>query len=183
MDLNDFFKEAEEQIIKNNPEKSMQKSLLEALESFKDDYKNTKTATMEELQKFKEGWAKFIPEKVYRGKPIAGSANNVKDTLADISRNKIYNALGPEAKQAYFDYGNLKGIQELGQKAMTGGGLKGGFGSFWSTIGEMALTPVGTIGGQVIYRVGKVVGKGVELIGRPGLLFVKNLFASLLEQE
>lgn len=167
-----FFKEAEQTIIKNNPEKSTQNSLLEALDSFKEDYSKMGEATMKQLQEFKEGWAKFIPEKAYKGKPIAGAANSVKDTLAEVARTKIYNALGPEVKQAYFDYGNLKGIQELGQKAMTGSGLKGGFGGFWSTIKDMAITPIGTIGGQVIYK----AGKGVELFGKPGARIVRDLF-------
>ena len=172
VNMDSFFKTAEDKIIKNNPELSIQKTLLEALESFKEDYAGVKDVALKDLQKFKEGWAKYIPEKAYKGKPIAGAANNVKDILADISRETIYKALGSEAKQAYFDYGNLQGIQELGQKAMTGSGLKGGFGSFWNTVKDMALTPVGTIGGQTIYK----VGQGIQLIGNPGGRIVRDLF-------
>lgn len=172
VDMPTFFKEARQQIIKENPEKSMQKSLLEALDSFKDDYAGVGKVAIKDIQEFKKGWAKTIPEKVYMGKSIAGAANNVKNTLADIARNKIYNALGPEARQAYFDYGNLQGLQELGQKAMTGGKLKGGFGGFWSSIKDMALVPVGTVGGKVLYK----TGQGIEFIGKQGAKSITDLF-------
>ncbi len=166
-----FFKEAEEKIIKENPEKARQGDLLAALEAMKSDYKGVKEVTLEDLQKFKEGWAKFIPEKAWKGKPISGAFNDLKDTLSDMSREKIYSALGPEVKQAYIDYGNLKGIQELGQKAMTGGKLKGGFGGFWNAIKDIAVTPVTTVAGQTIYKVGKLA----EFIGKPGASTVRDI--------
>jgi hypothetical protein len=167
-----FFKEAEQKIKAENPELSRQSDLLTGLKALKDDYKGVKDVTLEQLQSFKEGWAKFVPEKAYKGKPIAGAFNDVKDVLSGMSRDKIYTALGPEVKQAYFDYGNLKAIQEIGQKAMTGGKMKGGFGSFWSAIKDMALTPVATVGGNVIYK----TGNGIQFIGKPGGRAIRDLF-------
>ncbi len=172
VNMNDFFKAAKKEIISGNPEISRQKDLLQALDAMKADYRGIKDVPMKTLQKFKEGWAKFVPEKAYKGKPIAGAFNDVKDVLAGKARNLIYDKLGPEVKQAYFDYGNLKGLQELGQKAMTGSGLKGGFGSFWNTVKDMALVPTGTVGGQVLYK----VGDKIEMYGPPGMKFVKELF-------
>jgi hypothetical protein len=69
-------------------------------------------------------------------------------------------------------YENLKA---LGQKAMTGGKLKVGFGSFWSAVKDMGLVPAGTVGGQAIYK----VGQGIELIGKPGAKTVSDLFLPL----
>ena len=172
-----FFSEIQAKIIKANPERSRQKDLLEALSALKEDYKGVKTATLEILQKFKEGWAKFVPEKAYRGKPISGSFNEVKDIAADTARSRIYSSLGDDIKQAYFDYGNLKGIEELGQKAMTGGKLKGGFGGFWSAIKDMSLIPTATIGGQVVYKVGELG----EFIGRPGMRFLRDLIPAPID--
>ena len=166
-----FFKELEQGIIAKTPEKARQGELLTALKALKSSYKGIKNVTLKELQQFKEGWAKFVPEKAYRGKPIAGVFNDVQNEASSLARDKIYNALGEEVKQAYFDYGNLKGLQELGQRAMTGGKLKGGFGSFWSAIKDMALTPAGTIGGQTLYK----VGRGVELFGQPGAKAVRDI--------
>jgi len=173
-----FFKEAEQKIISETPEISLQKELLNALESMKEDYAGIGEITLPKLQEFKEGWARLVPEKAYRGKPIAGAFNDMKDTLSDMARTKIYDTLGPEIKKAYIDYGNLKALQELGQKAMTGGKLKGGAGSFMSAIKDMALTPIGTVGGQTIYK----VGEGIELVGDPGARFIRDLFAPTPEQ-
>lgn len=172
VDLDGFFAKVEGDIIAKNPEISRQKALLEALEAYKEDYSGTKVVTLEQLQKFKEGWAKFVPEKAYKGKPIAGAFNDVRNELADEARTTIYSQLGDDVKQAYFDYGNLQGLKELGQVAMTGSKLKGGAGSFTSEILSRAVTPVATVGGQAIYR----VGKGIEFIGNIG---AKNLGEAL----
>ncbi len=171
VDLQQFFKDAKTQIMKDNPELSRQKDLTTALQALKDDYKGVKKVSLNDLQKFKEGWAQFVPEKAYKGKPIAGAFNDVKNYLAGNARNLIYNKLGPEVKQAYFDYGNLKGLQELGQKAMTGSGLKGGSGKFLHTIWEMGAVPTGTLGGQTVYK----IGKGIEMFGKPGAKLVKDI--------
>lgn len=172
VNMGNFFDDAEKEIIKDNPELTRQGGLLEALESFKEDYKNVKDVSLNDLQKFKEGWAKFIPEKSYQGKPIAGMANDVKDVLAGMARTKIYNALGKDVKQAYIDYGNLQAIKELGQKAMTGGKLKGGTGSFVSGVKDMALTPILTVGGNVLYK----AGQGIQFFGPAGMKAVGDLF-------
>lgn len=171
VDMASFFKEAEQQIIRDNPELGRQKALREALDAVKSDYKGKKTMTMEQLQDLKKGWAKFVPQKAYRGKDIAGATNDVNNILADTARQKIYDAVGDNVKQAYIDYGNLLGLQELGQRSMTGGKLKGGFGSFWSAIKDTALVPSGTIGGQTVYK----AGQGVEFLGKPGARTIRDL--------
>ncbi len=173
VNLQDFFSEAEKKIIEKNPELTRQGNLLGDLQEIKDTYSNkgVTEVTLEELQKLKEGWAKFVPKKAYSGGTIPGIKNEVGNFLSGNARNVIYSKLGDEVKQAYFDYGNLKGLQELGKEAMTGGKLKGGFGGFWNTIKDMALVPIGTVGGQAIYK----VGKGIELVGRPGGRFLRDI--------
>lgn len=173
-----FFDQAEEIIKAENPELSRQKDLINALNSLREDYAGVGEVDLNKLQKFKEGWAKFIPEKAYQGKPIAGAFNDVKDIVSDMARKNIYEALGPEVKQAYIDYGNLKAVQELGKKAMTGGKLKGGFGTFWSAVKDMALTPVATIGGRTLYR----VGQGIELVGPIGARVVGEVLPPMSEE-
>lgn len=171
VDMPTFFGNIEKQIIKETPELSRQKDLLEALQAMKDDYVGVEQVPLATLQKFKEGWAQFVPEKAYQGKPISGAFNDVKDTAADLARKAIYENLGTDVKKAYFDYGNLKGLQELGQKAMTGGKLKGGFGGFWSAIKDMTLTPIGTVGGRTLYR----TGQGTQFFGKPGALILSDI--------
>jgi len=149
-----------------------QAELNEALSAFSDDFAKYGKVGLEKLQQFKEGWAKFLPDKVYRGKPIAGSFREIQNMAAQLARNKIYNALGDEIKAAYFDYGNLINLQELGQKAMTKGKFKGGAGTFISGVLDEVLTPIATTGGLVLYK----TGKGLEFIGTKGLRTVKEIF-------
>ena len=176
-DMTQFFKEVEDDIIKNNPERGRQKDLLEALEAMKSDYQGISKATAEEVQAFKEGWAQFLPDKAWQGKPIAGAYNDVKKVATDKARDYLYKELGPEARQAYIDYGNLKNLQQLGQKEMSQGTVPvGGTGTVVRSILDMALVPSGTIGGQTIYK----VGSGIELIGKPGAKTVRDVVGTLL---
>lgn len=179
VDMPMFLSNVEQRIIKENPELSRQKGLMEALDALKEDYNGVSSVSLDDLQNFKEGWAQFVPDKAYRGKPIAGAFRDIQNTAASEARKQIYETLGPEVKQAYIDYGNLKSLQELGQSALTGAKLKGGAGSFISGILEKALVPAGTIGGQVIYK----TGEGVELIGKPGARFIRDLFPLLGENS
>lgn len=166
-----FIDSVRTKIVDSTPELGKQSQLLDALKSIEDEYQGVGNVTMGQLQKFKEGWAENIPEKVYQGKPIAGAYNSVRNELANTARQTIYDTLGPEVKQAYFDYGNLKAIQELGKKAMTGSKLKGGTFSGLHGIYDMAVTPVATIGGNVVYK----TGKGIQLIGKQGAKVIGDI--------
>ena len=163
-----FFQELRNEIVNDTPELARRKDLLEAVNALQKDYSGIGNVSYSDLQKFKEGWAIFVPEKAYRGKPIAGAFNDVKNMAAELARQKIYKKLGAGIRQSYIDYGNLKSIQELGQKAMTEGKFKGGFGSFVSATYDALATPVKTIGGKTIYR----IGEGIEFVGNSG---AKNL--------
>ena len=72
VDLPSFFKEAEDKIVKENTDPTRQKVLLNALNSVKEDFGDVGKISMEQLQKYKEGWAKWVPEKAYKGKDISG---------------------------------------------------------------------------------------------------------------
>lgn len=165
VDIPSFFKQAEHKITSETNDPTRQKALLNALDSIKEDFGSTGKVNMGQLQKYKEGWAEFVPDKAYKGQPIAGSVNDVRNTLAGMARTAIYNDLGPEVKQAYLDYGNLTGIKKLGQTAMAGSKLKGGAGSMLHGLYEMATVPIGTVGGQTLYK----VGQGLEFAGGQGV--------------
>lgn len=143
-----------------------------ALDAFSDGYKAVYNISFEQLQKYKEGWAKFVPDKAYKGKPITAAFREIQNIAAHLARNKIYKELGDEARIAYLDYGNLKNLQEMGQKALTNSKLKGGAGSYLSAIKDMTLTPVATTAGLTLYK----AGKGLEFVGSVGLKKVKDLF-------
>jgi hypothetical protein len=151
---------------------SRKKELTRALNAFKDDFGPVGKINLEQLQKYKEGWAKFLPDKVYKGKPIAGSFREIQNIAATNARNIIYKELkNIEGKVAYLDYGNLTNLQKLGQKAMTGSKLKGGAGSFVSGIYNMVVTPIATTGGLTLYR----TGQGLEFVGRQGVKILGHL--------
>jgi hypothetical protein len=172
VNLPTFFSEAEAQIIKRTPELTRQKALLNALEAVKDDYSGTHTISLEKLQDLKAGWAQFVPEKAYKGENIAGALNAVRNVLAGDARKAIYNAVDdPAVKRAYLDYGNLVNIQKWGQKSMTGGKLKGGFGGWISAIKDTVVIPVTSISGHTIYK----TGAGLELYGAAGAKTVEEV--------
>jgi len=170
-----LFSEAEEVIRQRNPDLTRQKALLEGLEAIKDDYAGMGDVDMVQLQKLKEGWAQFVPEKAYKGQPIAGAVRQVSKVLSDLARQDITSALGDDVRLAYIDYGNLKGIAELGQKAMTGAKFKGGAGGWLNAVKDMVVTPIATVGGLTVYT----AGRGVELIGQNGAAVVGDVIPDL----
>lgn len=139
-------------------EQSRKKSLLEAVQSLKEDYSGISKITYEKAQEIKSQLAKFIPEKAYQGKPIGSAFKEIQNMLADDIRQKTYEALKDlNIKTDYLDYGNLLKLQEFGQKAMTGAKARNGFGSFVSSIWDRATIPAKTVGGQVLNKTGKMM--------------------------
>ena len=172
VDMEQFFESAATKIKASTPELTRQKSLLDALEAVKEDYAGVKQVSLSELQKFKEGFAEFVPEKAYKGQSIAGALKDVRNTLAGLARNHIYAALGDNVKQAYLDYGNLNGITALGRKAMAGGIVKAG-GTFTGikNILETLTVPIGTIAGQTLYKAGQFG----EFVGAAGAATLREV--------
>jgi len=139
-------------------EPSRRSALAEALDAMKSDYKNIGKASYTKAQKIKSELDKFIPDKAFNGKPIAGSFKEVQKMLADDIRQSTYKVLKDDNIRADFlDYGNLKGLQEWGQKAMTGAKAKAGFGSFVSNMFDKATIPALTTTGKVLLKSGKLL--------------------------
>jgi hypothetical protein len=137
----------------------------------KESYKNVKNISFPKLQEYKEGWAKFIPERAYRGKPIAGALREVQDTAAGLAREKIYNAFDDTLRQAYIDYGNLKSIAEAGIKSIDPLRSKGAFKQAWEALIDVGITPISSILGKVIYK----TGGGLEFVGEKGMKKIGDL--------
>lgn len=134
---------------------SKRKAYEDAFEALAEDYKDVIQYTFKEAQKLKSEIAEFTPAKVFRGQDVANEFRMLKADMADAIRQKTYDALKDvNIKQKYIDYGNLQELQKVGVKAISEGGLKGGFGGFWSTVYDKAMTPVKTVGGKVIYHIG-----------------------------
>jgi len=149
-----------EKNIKELPEPSRRAALKDAVDALKADYKNINQVTYVRAQQIKSGLDKFTPDKVFRGKPVAGAFAEVKNMLANDIRKSTYQVLSDIGiKDDFLDYGNLTNLIEFGKKAMTSGGRKAGFGSFVSNLWDRATIPVFTTGGKLLNQAGKAIKK------------------------
>lgn len=161
----EIFSKAEERIA-NEIDPSRQASYRNALDSLKEDYANIDKYTLADANKLKTALDKFTPPKIFKGQDVASEIKTLKADMADAIRAKTYNSItDTNIKADYRDYANLKQLENVGIKAITEGGKRGGFGNFWSTVKDELTVPVKTIGGKVLYR----VGNKLEFIGDKGI--------------
>lgn len=171
IDIRSFFGDLKKQIIKDNADLSRRSTLLNALESFQQDFSKVGKVSYDKLQSYKEGWAKFVPEKAYKGEAIAGALNEVRNLAAQNARKAIYEKLGPAVKQAYLDYGNLQSIAEAGIKSVDALRSKGVTKQVWEFVMDKAVTPIATVAGKVLYK----TGEGLEFLGNSGAKKVRDI--------
>ncbi len=151
-------------------EPGRKQALQDAYEALLDDYKDFADTDILTANKIKTSLDKFTPTKIFKGKEVASEYKTLKADLASAIREKTYNSLKDvNIKKAYRDYANLQELEKVGIRALTDAGFKGGFGGFWSTLYEAATTPIKTVGGQVLYRVGNklefIGDKGIKTVG------------------
>jgi len=170
--MKDFFNQVEKEIIKNTKELGRRSALKEALGSLREQYQKVGSVSLPKLQEYKEGFAKFLPDSSYKGKPIGAALKEVQDISAKKAREIIYKFVGEEGKQAYLDWGNLQSIIEAGKKSVTGDAAKRSLGrNLWELIMDKAITPVATTMGKVLYR----TGDGLEFVGNKGAKTVRDI--------
>ena len=134
---------------------SKKKAYQNAYDSLAEDYANIEQFTYKEAQKLKSELAQFTPAKIFRGQDVANETRMLQADIASTIRQKTYDLLkDSNIRQKYIDYGNLQELQKVGVKAISEAGTKGGFGGFWSTMYDTAMTPVKTIGGKMLYKIG-----------------------------
>jgi hypothetical protein len=171
INIKTFFDEVRKDIISENADLARRNQLLKALSSMQDDFKNVSNISIKKLQEYKEGWAKFIPNKAYKGEEIAGALNDVRNSMAQKARETIYEKLGPAIKQAYIDYGNLKTIAKEGLESSKSVDQLSFTRKAWETILDGVITPVSTFGGKVLYK----TGQGLEFVGNKGAKIVRDI--------
>ncbi len=138
---------------------SKKKSLLNALDSLKDDYKNVSRLSYKKLDQIKSEMAKGLPAKVWKGQDIAGELNNVRKMFSDEARKLIRKELPDNVKRIYDEYGSLLSIMEKGEKSLQRG-LDVGILGLTSEAIRRGATPLTTIGGKAINKAGEII-KGV----------------------
>lgn len=168
-----FLKEVRKDIMKV-ADLNRRSTLLDAYGKFADDFGKVGDVSWKKFQDYKSGWAKRVPEATYKGKPVAGALNEIRDTAAGKARTMLYDKLGPEAKQAYFDYGNLQSIEKAGIKSVDLLRSKGMTKQIYEFILDKAVTPVTTVLGKVLYK----TGEGLEFIGEKGAQKVRDIIGS-----
>lgn len=162
---NDLF-EPLKNLIKGTTDPSRRAALVDAYKALAADYKGVKQFSLEAAQKLKSEIDKFTPEKLFKGKNVANEFRVLQNEMADAIRSKTYEALKDQnIRKAYLDWANLKELQKIGVRAISEAKTKGGFGNFWTGMYDMVTTPVKTIGGKVLYRVGDTF----EFIGEKGI--------------
>jgi hypothetical protein len=127
--------------------------LAEALNVWKKDYK-TDPSSYTFWQKVKSETAGQLPQKVFKGKDVTAAYGQIENLMTKVIRDKTYKKVGNEVKSQYFDWGNMQGLKQYGQKAMTNAGFKGGSGTFLSTVAQRLITPTLTSAGKVLGKVG-----------------------------
>lgn len=157
--------------IESTVEPGRKKALQDAFEAIQQEYADISNYDLATAQQVKQGLDEFVPNKVFRGQEIANEYRTLQNDMANAIRQKTYEALKDQnIRKSYIDYGNLKELEKVGIKAITEAGSKGGFGTFWSSAWDMATTPVRTVGGQVLYRVGNklefTAPKGIKTFGQ-----------------
>jgi hypothetical protein len=140
-------------------------ALLEDYKAYPDSFDLTKA------QKLKVGIAKFTPTKIFKGQDVASELRTLQADMASAIRTKTYEALADEGiKKKYLDWANLDELQSVGVKAISEASFKAGSGTLLSGLWDMATTPIKTIGGQVLYRVGSKLefqgAKGIKTFGQ-----------------
>lgn len=176
--MNSFFDQLQGTIAKENPEPSRQKALLDGLEALREDYKGTDLVKPSQLDEFKQAWAEHLPNKAFKGQEIGPAFNQVKNLSAQQARTGLYDLLGPDAKEAFFDHGNLQQLEKLADAETAGKNSKL---SSWESLKDKALVPISTIAGRTVYR----IGQGIELVGESGARTLGDLelFKSLTNQQ
>lgn len=142
--------------INNTKDISSRKSLQNAFEAIKDDYKNVSSWNYSTLDKIKSEMAKRLPAKVWKGQDIAGDANNIRKMFSDKARQMVRSKLDKNIVIIYDEYGALKDLSNMGEKALKSG-LNTNLIGLTGEAFRMATTPFTTIGGSAVSKTGSAL--------------------------
>jgi hypothetical protein len=133
--------------INNVKDISRRKSLQNAFDALADDYSKVSSWSVKTLDDIKSGMASRLPSKVWKGQDIAGDMNNVRKMFADEARMIVRSKLPAPVVAIYDDYGALKEVMKMGEKAIQAGvntNMIGLMGEVWRAGATPLLTGIGT---------------------------------------
>jgi hypothetical protein len=153
--------------IQNTLDPVRKQSFQDAFDFIQNAYKNVDNLDLVTANRIKSELDKFTPTKIFNGKEIANEYRTLANDMANAIREKTYKSIGKEAKLKYLDLSNLIKLEQVGVKAISEAGFKGGSGGFITSMWNMATTPIKTVGGRTLYR----VGDAFEFVGDKGIKF------------
>lgn len=143
---------------------SNRKTLEEAMASLADDYKHTSSFSIKTLDKIKSEMAHKLPASTWKGKDITWAMNNVRKMFSDKARVIVRSKLPENVIAIYDDYWALQDLITVGTKALKSWLNTNLIGATWEAF-RMATTPITTIGGSTISKVGTGIRKlGTKLL-------------------
>lgn len=167
---NELFAPIEQKIAKT-VDPSRRAELQDAYDAIKEDFANESVWSIDKAQQLKQGIDKFMPDKVFQGKPISNAYRELRSDMANEIRRQTYEKLSDvNIKKDYLNYSNLIELEKIGVKGLTDNQLKGGSGGFITGILDKVVTPVVTTGSKVLYKVSGTpltfqAGKGIRKFG------------------
>lgn len=133
------------------------------------------STTLKNLDLEKQSIVSKIPKK-YIGalktpKELAAAQNELSSVFRSTVHDTLKNKFGVNSSQLYRDYANLAELEKIGIKWITEWGLRWGTWTALSTIYDALATPIKTIWGKVLYK----VGEWLQFTWPKGITSIKDL--------
>lgn len=137
---------------------SRRKALQTAFDALSYDYKKVSGWSVKTLDDIKSGLTRRLPSKVWKGQDIAGDMNNIRKMFSDEARKSIRKRLPQNVINIYDDYGALKEVSKMGEKALQTGLNQGMIGLAGEAL-RITTVPVAAALGTGISKAGTALRK------------------------
>jgi len=152
----EFFKPLEKKI-SSTTEKGKLADMKDAYELIKEEYKDVNSLKLTDAQKIKSELGEFQPNKVWKGKDVSNSYNQLKIEMMKGLQKSIYDKLSDvNIRKSYLDYSKLKQLEEIGIKARGEELMPKGI-NVTHSLWDRTVTPITTKLGKTLYKVGDML--------------------------
>lgn len=137
---------------------SRRKALQTAFDALSYDYRKVSGWSVKTLDDIKSGLTQRLPSKVWKGQDIAGDMNNIRKMFSDEARKSVRKRLPQNVINIYDDYGALKEVSKMGEKALQTGLNQGMIGLAGEAL-RITTVPVAAALGTGISKAGTALRK------------------------
>lgn len=136
---------------------TQKKEIIDNITSLGKNYKGNTTLSNLDLEKM--AIVSKVPKK-YIGaikppKELIAAQNALSDVFRDTVHSTLKNKFWINSAKLYKDYWNLIQLEKVGIKWLTEWGLRWGTGTALSTIYDALVTPIKTVWGKTLYKIGE----------------------------